>query len=325
MGDLDTKSGQEAQELLSNTRDFTERLYDKTKEEIEDWMAHQGQDFNKILYIEFNYHQIGKTEKWFEDISAKIGDPLVVRREILLQRLHGSSSSPYPQEDIEYIVESKREPIDELWLLDYYKFDVYAKLDKRIPYIAGIDCSTGTVGDNNAITLINPYTLEPVAEFECSFIGETMYENLIRELVRVLPRCVLCIERNSVGDGIIDHLLHSEVAGRLYFDKNKDLVAETNAANSSIESMLKKQASMKTFYGVWTGTQSREDMFAILARHVSEYKEKFVTKNIIRDLSGLVKKSNGKIESGPGSKKTKYIFMRPRKNSSNCWKLSLGY
>ena len=41
-------------------------------------------------------------------------------------------------------------------------------------------------------------------------------------------------------------------------------------------------------------------MFAILSRHVNEYKEKFVTKNITRDLSRLVKAPSGKILAGPG-------------------------
>lgn len=301
MGDLDTACGQEAQQLLDKTVKFTEKLYDMSDEEIHEYIDAQGKDCNKILYIEFQYYQIGETDAWLQEMSAKIGDPLVVRREILLQRLHGSSLSPYPQEDLEYIAESEQKPIDELWIMEYYKFDIYEQLNPKIPYIVGVDCSTGTNGDNNAITIINPYTVEPVAEFECSYIGETKYEQLLIELVtKHIPRAVLCIERNSVGDGIIDHLLNSTISNRLYFDKNKDLVEETNRSHESIESMLKKSASRKSFYGVYTGTNSRDDMFAILARHVNEYKEKFKTRNIIRDLSALVRTKSGRIEAGPG-------------------------
>ena len=270
-----------------------------TMEEIESYIKAQGDDCNKILYIEYSYIQIGRTEAWLKVMSAKIGDPLVVRREILLQRLHGSSLSPFPQEDIEYIVEMEHKPIDELWLLDYYKFDIYKKLERNIPYIVGIDCSTGTDGDNNAITVINPYTLEPDAEFECSFIGETMYENLIKELVKVLPRACIVIERNSIGDGIIDHLLHSPIASRLYYDKNRDLMGETMASNESVESILKKQSKSKLYYGVYTSGASRDTMMAILARHVNERKEHFVSHNVIRDLSRLIRKPTGRVEAGP--------------------------
>lgn len=295
--------GQEAQEILDHCAKWTERMYDMSDDEIENYILSHGQDCNRIVYIEYQYYQIGKTEEWLQMISAKIGDPLVVRREILLQRLHGSSLSPFAQEDIEYIVETERKPIDELWLLDYFKFDIYKTLNKKIPYIVGVDCSTGTVGDNNAITIIDPYTVEPVAEFECSYIGETKYEELLIELVtNHIPRSVLCIERNSVGDGIIDHLLNSRIRDRLYFDKAKDLVDSKMAANETVESMLKKSASMKSYYGVYTSTSSREDMMAILTRHVNEFKEKFITHNVIRDLSRLVKTRSGKIEAGVGSK-----------------------
>ena len=293
--------GQEAQELLDKTCPWTEKIYDWNTEEIESYINARGQDCNKIIYIEYHYYQIGLTQKWLQDISAKINDPLTVRREILLQRLHGSSLSPFPQEDIEYIVETQQKPIDELWLLEYFKFDIYKSLNRNTPYIIGVDCSTGTDGDNNAITILDPYTVEPVAEFECSYIGEKKYIALLTELVlKHLPKAVLCIERNSVGDAIIDFLLDSPVRNNLYFDKEKDLQEEKMRQNQTIESMLKKQAQNKTYYGVWTGKDSREDMMAILARHVNEYKEKFVTQNIIRDLSRLVRTPTGRVEASSG-------------------------
>lgn len=300
-GDLDTPMGQEAQQVLDKTAKWTEKLYDMTDEEITKYIDSQGTDCNKILYIEYQYYQIGKNEEWLKMMSAKIGDPLVVRREVLLQRLHGSSLSPYNQEDIEYIVEIEQKPIDELWIMDYYKIDIYKKLNRNIPYIVGVDCSTGTNGDNNSITILNPYTFEPDAEFECSYIGETKYEMFLTELVQKhIPKAVLCIERNSVGDAIIDHMLNGPIRDRLYFDKSRDLVEEKFKEAQTIESMLKKQASIKTFYGVYTSGASRESMFAILSRHVNEFKEKFKTHNITRDLSRLVRTSSGKIAAGPG-------------------------
>ena len=300
-GDLDTKQGIEAQEILDKTCKWTEKIYDWTDEQIQAYIDSQGSDCNRIFYIEYHYNQIGLTQEWLRDISAKIGDPLTVRREILLQRLHGSSLSPFPQEDIEFIVETERKPIDELWLLEYFKFDIYKSLNKNTPYLVGVDCSTGTDGDNNAITIIDPYTIEPVAEFECSYIGEKRYIKLLIELIQNhIPRAVLCIERNSVGDAIIDFLLDSPIAGNLYFDKDKDFLEERMRQHETVESMLKREAKQKTYYGVYTSGQSRTDMMSILARHVNEYKDKFVTHNIIRDLSRLVRTGSGKVEAGSG-------------------------
>lgn len=295
-------------------------MYDWSEEKRQNYIS--ANESNQIVYIEYNYHQIGRTEEWFRNISAKINDPLVVRREILLQRLRGSDTSPYAREDIDAIIDSEHKPLGEILLQEYYRLVYYEELDKKIPYIVGIDCSTGTVGDNNAMTIINPYTLKVSAEFECSYVGETMYEACIKEMVlKYIPKAILCIERNSVGDGIIDHLLYSQIAGNLYFDKNKDLMAETMHGNESQESLLKKRAAEKTFYGVYTQGQSRESMFAILANHVSNYKDKFIAHNVIRDISRLVKKPSGKIEAGTGSKiilfllKYIYIYLQKEKIS----------
>lgn len=296
---MDTSPGMEAQLLLENTQKWTEEMYDWDDEHIHNYMFVEGS--NHIVYIEYSYTQIGKTREWFNNIADEIGNPLVVRREILLQRLRGSSASPYDREDIDYIIDCGQVPIKTVYLQDYYEMKIYKDFDKSVPYIVGVDCSTGTVGDNNAFTVIDPYTIEPVAEFECSFCGETMYENILKELVKkYIPRSIVVIERNSVGDGIIDHLMYSPIAGNLYFDKDKDLLGNTLKEHETIQSMLTKQAKRKTMYGVYTSGASRETMFAILSNHVANYKEKFVGQNVIRDLSRLVKAPSGKIEAGKG-------------------------
>ena len=299
-GDLDTQMGIEAQEILNHTIRWNDTMYNLSKEELEAKIR-QDKTSNHIIYIEYHYYQIGLTREWMESICAEIGNKITARREILLQRIHGSSLSPYDQTDLEYINDCRREPIEYIYLLDYFVLDVYEKLDPTIPYIVGIDCSTGTVNDNNAITVLNPYTIEPVAEFSCSYIGETMYEKLIMDLVtNHIPRAIVAIERNSVGDGIIDHLLQSKISSRLYFDKSRDLLEDKIHSQETVESMLKKQASVKSYYGVYTSAQSREDMFSLLSKHVKEYKEKFITRNIIHDLSGLVIVRGNKIAAGPG-------------------------
>lgn len=295
----------EAQQLLKNTCQWTEKLYDMAydpnddeKNEVLQYVKSNGK--NMIVYIEYSYKQLGLTDEWLHKMYDAIGNPLVVKREILLQRLRGSSESPYEQEDIEYITSMIHPVHDEMYLLEHFRFDIYKPLEKHIPYLVGVDCSTGTMGDSNAITIINPNTEEPDAEFQCPFIGETLFEKLLQELYKVIPRAVFIIERNSIGDGIIDHLLHSGMAHRLYFDKNKDLLENNIQALSTTESMLKRQAIQKRFYGVYTEGSSREDMFAILNNRMAEYKDKFITKNITDDITRLVRTKSGKIEASSG-------------------------
>ena len=186
-------------------------------------------------------------------------------------------------------------------LYENYRLDIYDKLNRKTPYIVGVDCSTGTNGDNNAITVIDPYILKPVAEFKCKYIGETDFCKIIIELVqKIIPKSIIVIERNSVGDAIIDFLLHSNIRQNLYFDKAKDLLESSIEKESKVESILKKKAEMKKFYGVFTIGSTREDMMAILFRHITEFKDSFVTSNIINDITRLVRSSSGKIQAQSG-------------------------
>lgn len=305
-GDLDTSMGQEAQEVLSHTTKWSEHMYDMRYDSANDdnnellqYVKNNGG--NGIVYIEYSYKQLGLTDEWLRNMYNKIQNPIVVKREILLQRIRGSSDSPFDQEDIEYLASMIQPVIDEMYILEHFRFDIYKKLERLTPYLVSIDCSTGTNGDSNAITIINPYTVRPDAEFKCPYIGETQFEKLIIELVQQhLPRACIIIERNSVGDGIIDHLLNSPIRSNLYFDKNKDLVEENLADASNNVSMLKRQGEQKKYYGVYTNNQSREDMFAILFRRMAEFKDDFVTKNITDDIAHLVRFKSGKIAAAEG-------------------------
>ena len=299
-GDLDTACGQEAQEILAETTKWTEKMYDKHWDpndpncELLAYVRDNGS--NGIVYIEYSYKQIGLTDEWMRNIADKIQDPITVKREILLQRLRGSSDSPFDQEDLEYIISSAQSIAEEIFILDHFRVDVYTPLSKSIPYLVGVDCSTGTNSDNNAVTIIDPYTVKPVAEFKCPYIGETLFEKFLIELVQKhIPRAIVIIERNSVGDGIIDHLMSSPINHRLYFDKNRDILASNISDQSTVVSMLKKQGEQKKYYGVYTEGTSRETMMAILFRHVAEYKDNFVTKNITEDIAHLVRAKSGKI------------------------------
>ena len=305
-GDLDTDSGQEAAELLKQTCKWTEKMYDmgydpdEEKSQVMQYVLTNST--NRIVYIEYSYKQLGLTDAWARKMYDLIGNPTTYKREILLQRLRGSSDSPFDRDDLDYLTSVKREPIDEIILLDNYIVYVYEPLDKSIPYIVGIDCATGTNGDSNAITIINPYTECPAAEFSCNYIGDVLYEKFIIELVKkVIPKAIVVIERNHVGQSVIGHLLVSPISNRLYFDKNKDLVEEEIKNLTNTESILKKKAEAKRYYGVYTEGNSRDTMINILMNRMANYKNKFVTKNIIDDIFNLVRFKSGKIAARDGA------------------------
>lgn len=182
----------------------------------------------------------------------------------------------------------------------YYRLDIYERLNRSIPYLVGIDCATGNNSDNNAMTIINPYSLKVCAEFECSYVGEPDFIEVIKELVKkYIPRAILCIERNSVGDAIIKFLLLSDIAGRIYFDKFKEISEKNMEELETVESVLKRKAQSHTYYGVYTNPKSREVMFSILANWIKNKKENFIGQNVTRDITKLVSKG-GKIQAASG-------------------------
>lgn len=303
-GDIDTPEGKAAEELLAKTVKWREDFYNMDPDKVRNILFGGNGDIDDpnfqyddshigVAYIEYSYREIGLTEKWFHETAAKIGNKLVVRREILLQRLRGSSNSPYDRDDIDAIIDLAKKPIGCITVGEFYTLDIYTELDRDRIYIMSIDCSTGSGGDNNAITIIDPYTEEPCAEFESNYIGEPAFYRVIQEIVmKYIPKAIVCIERNHVGDAIIAFLLESPIAGRLYFDKYKEVAEENMKKLETKESMLKAQAKMKTYYGVFTEGRSREAMFSILADRIKTHKEKFITQNITRDISKLIQKGN---------------------------------
>ena len=70
--------------ILNETAPFNEFLYDHSQDEIDNYIADNS--MNNILYIEFSYKQLGLSDEWFNDISNKIDNDDIVRREILLER-----------------------------------------------------------------------------------------------------------------------------------------------------------------------------------------------------------------------------------------------
>ena len=297
-GDIDTPAGAAAERLLAKTAKWDESFYDKSREEIEEILY-----ANKrigIVYIEYSYQQIGLTREWFKKIAADIGNSLTVRREILLQRLRGSSLSPYERDDIDRIIDLARRPIKTIMLQKYYELDIYEELERGLPYIIAVDCATGSLGDNNAIEVINPYTTDVVAEFECNYIGEPDMVRILIELLKdYIPRAFYVIEKNSVGSSIIKLLLETPYAGRVYYDKYKEVAEENMKELEEKEDILKARAKIKTYYGIYTGPKSRDVMFSILANRIKNNKENFVGQKVTRDISKLIVKG-GKIQAADG-------------------------
>ena len=295
-GDLDSQPGQDALQIVENTCKWSESFYDKPIEDVVDYI-HMNSN-NNIVYIEYQYQQLGKDETWFTKVCALLNNnKLKIQREIFLRRMHGSSQSPYDPEDLDAIQDKKGTIKEELFINRIFKLDVYESLIKDRIYFIGVDVSNGYGLDNSAVTVWDPYNLRTVAEFKSPHIGVKDLIKFLYILVRkYLPNSILAIERNANGEAVLDHLRDSEIRGNLYFDNSKDFSVDDRL---DAQGFIKQESARRRLFGVWTGGKSRDIMFSLLDGYVKEHKESFVGANVIDDLMKLVTK-NGKIQAVQG-------------------------
>lgn len=300
-GDLDSEQGQSALQVIEKTYTWSETFYDKGV----DFCFECLQDSeNQIMYIEYSYKQLGKDEEWFKAACRTVNnEPLKIKREILLQRLRGSSLSPYDPNDLAIIEEYKGTILKETYIHKIYKLIEYDVLDRNKIYFVGVDVANGYGygEDNSAITIWNPYTLKTVAEFKSPFIGVPDLINFIYKLIKkYIPKSILAIERNANGEAVIASLMNTDIAFNIYYNNSQDAFAETIDSSGNQEAMLDKIAKQRKLRGIWTGPKSREQMFALLDNHIKDHKDKFIGHYIINDLFALVRNKQGKIVAGSG-------------------------
>ncbi len=298
-GNIDSQPVKDSMSTREQAAVFTERLYDMTEDDIAAFMKANSR--NGIIYIEFNYKQIGMDEEWYQKVCAVSNwDKIKIKREVLLQRIRGTSESPFDPDDLDTINGFRKEPIDEIMVNKIFTLYVYEKLDKTVPYIMGVDCATGVNNDNTVLMIIDPYTLHPVACMKTPLADavETA-QNIIHVVNRYIPKALVAIESNHLGSAIIAILKRSSIAANLYYDIDKAMVPDVETRLDK-HGMVMNDPNNRRFYGVATTATTRPMMMQILLRHVAERKSDFICRELIDDLNNLIQKASGKIEAAPG-------------------------
>lgn len=321
-GDLETQTGKEAQHMIDQTPPFSEQFYDFTEEEIKAHFEGVGQknengEFEQItmLYIEFNYKQLRKDEKWRQaqyKAALQTNKLAEYRRGVLLERFRGGDAVLFDQRDMDYIKEHVKQWSYDIFLrkkfhLYCYKHEIKAPditsntpyFDINIPYLIGIDVAAGGDGDNTAICVVHPYTLEVVAELQSPYIGLIDLMRIITDIAKIIPKGVFCVETNSVGKAIVDFVQETGLEHRFYYDPKMDLAKNAIEVKNPLEE-AKAKAKKKQYIGTYVTPSVRNNMMDLLKRHVKDYKHLLITKQLATDILNLVKGKNGKIQAADG-------------------------
>ncbi len=297
-GDLDTRDGKAATDYVAKMLKWRDEYLDLPINQLKKIIKSPG--YNGIVFVEHTWRQLKKSMEWYEKQCQLVSySEDVILREIDLQRIHGTSSSPFKRSDLIYLAGHKKEP---LYTLDYSKnlcpILVYEELHRDYPYILAIDPSEGLSQDNNAMTLINPYTLCPVAEFKSPYISPSDFVKLaIKFMDDKCPNCLIVPEANKRE--VVNRFLESKYKYRLYYDIDK--LSRNVVENTDEYGAQKHQANERRAFGFDTTTKSRVLLFDILENLVEEQKDKLYGKFIVEDILALERKTSGKIESSSGN------------------------
>ena len=321
-GNLETATGKAAQRLIDNTPTWSEKYYDLSDENVEKLfdknIDEDGTDKTMIrrFYIEYNYKQLRKDEKWLEAQHREAiasGDLAEYRRGFLLQRFRGTVGALFNQADIDFINNNVREPDDEILLLNKYHLYLYKHqvvmtdinsntpfFDITIPYLIGIDIAGGTAGDNTTFVVVHPYTFQVVAELASPYMGALDLMRCIIELAKLMPKAVFCPETNSIGKALLEWIQDSRLEYRFYCDPKLDITKNVTEDNANdLEAKLKNKALQRKYIGTNVTPKIRNMMMALLKRYVHDHRHLINSKLLVKDINNLTI-LKGKIQADNG-------------------------
>lgn len=296
-GMLTTDEGIEAFELRNNATEFDEQWYDFSYDRIMSIIAANTK--TNFVSIRYTYQQLGRSEEWFaeicKDMLFKWDD---IRREVLLEWSTSSENSPFTKEELESVLRLVIEPINSIYILGKYKWNIYATIEHRngipkYPPILGVDVSGGYQKDSSAITAICSNTTKVFADFNCNYISTHDLAAVIYEIVsKYLQNAIVNVERNGgYGASVLSKLINSPIKKNLYFEIKERIIEETNDGPR----VTRKKQNAKV-YGLDSSKSIREMLIQILRERMDHHKDKFISKKLYHELSGLEVKRSGKVE-----------------------------
>lgn len=294
-GDLTTDAGRFAYYVRNNCSEWSEEYYDYPYDKLEE--LRNANTNSNLFLITYSYKQLGKGNEYFNNICKDMQNEWGrIRREVLLEWSEVADDCAFAKEDLETIEKWCREPIRTLRYgrAGQYVFKVYEDLDPRYVPIVGVDVAGATYRDSSAITIIDSHSTKVTATFNCNFIPSDDLAELIFQVVRgKMPNAVVNVELNGgYGKSIIDRLKKTSIKKNLYYELKERVVSET----ISLTGTLQRNKQIVKVYGLNSDQAIRARLIEILQERVMYHKDKFISKQILDEMKGMVVKKSGKVE-----------------------------
>jgi ArsR family metal-binding transcriptional regulator len=285
-------------ELYDRAIESDELFYEDEKG-VEDWIPDTSPilcDPSKNSYIRVKYHWSEnplKTLEWYEQQKKELNfDQRKINQELDLLFV-GGKYCIFDDDTLQKFVSVPK--VNSKPLANQAKLDVFInELDPKDYYLIGVDTASSIKGAFNAIEIFSYKEFNQIAEMNVRLGSLTKYGEVVDDLFKWLysvvgPRIFLCIENNSIGKAIVEHLLY-HVPGFNYIPfiykdfKKKDIPGDI-VDTSSYE------------YGINTNTRSKELMVSLLYDAINEFPNRIKSSELIGQLSSIQRSNRGTIKT----------------------------
>ena len=212
-GNPDTRMGRYALDIFEAACPFNEKFYDfKDRDEMLEVVSKNCLHPERpMLYLEFSYRQLGKTDAWFRAAAAKMGaNKDDIARDLLNIWQASTDKAVLPPELIEKIRASKRAPshteIVDGFIINWYVDESIVSTDEfqRRPLVMGMDTSENV---GRAFTIIDPSTMNVVATCRSNDSNLMQIGRQVFNMLEKFAGLVFIPERNNTGIAIIDFVI----------------------------------------------------------------------------------------------------------------------
>jgi len=307
---LDMDSGKYMKELIDRGAEFNIKLFTMTHDEISEWLIRNSH--NRFLTMTFSYKEVGRDEKWLEEMKIDLnGDEIAIKRELLNKWTYSNNNSLFSESEIVAVEKHIKEPIGELEMI--YKarhkpgkvferagfMKLYDEIDPDINYLIGSDVAGGNDADYSTFVVLHPEDFRIVGVWKNNKIDTEELKWLMIDTARlVMPKSIWFIERNNFGTNILDALSKiPDIKRRLFYLDDRKIGKERVAINGG---KLQRSQKIDKTYGFITNKVTRPEMLQMLVSLVREHPEMLAVEDLFEDIKALEKKKNDRIEHRDG-------------------------
>ncbi len=266
---------------------------------MEDWTNNAVEVVNdptKNSFIKIRYHWSEnqfRTKEWYEQQKKELNfDQRRINQELDLLFV-GGTNCIFDDETLQkFIFVNRAATID---LANQVKLDLFeTELNPKDYYLIGVDTASSIKGAFNAIEVFSYKDFNQIAETNVRLGSLVKYGEVVDSLFQWLykvvgQRIILCIENNSIGKAIVEHLLYHVTNFNYLPYIYKDL-KKSEIPGQSIDMEDHE-------YGINTNGKTKELMISLLYDALKEEPSRIKSQDLIGQLSSIQRSNRGTIRS----------------------------